>query len=88
MANGHWSQFSHRPKFFVVSPLVAVVTLILCLASQKFLWLLWIVFFMWVYIAVFQFWLKMPLNYTSDLIRVWLTGRSKKIKNFKDGLEL
>lgn len=88
MANGHWSQFSHRPKIFFFNPVLVSLSLFMLLASQKFFFLIWIVIAIWTYVAIFQWWLKMPLAYTPNLIRTWLTGKSKTTRSHRDGLEL
>lgn len=88
MGNSHWSQFSHEPKLFIFNPLMVVVTLLMLFAAQKFFFLVWLVAGMWLYTLVFQFFLKMPISYTGNLIRKLLTGKNKKPKNWRDSLEL
>lgn len=88
MANGHWSQFSHKHKFLYLNPIAVVVSLLLLFISQKFGWLVWVVVFMWIYIITFQYFFKMPLSYSFDLFRTWMVGKNKKSKNYRDGMEL
>lgn len=88
MANSHWSQFSHRPKFIFVSPVVVTVSALMLFMSQKWHIFLWITLAMWVYIIVFQYFFKMPISYTPNLLRTWLVGKNKKPKNYRDSLEL
>ena len=88
MANAHWSQFSHNPKIFIFNPLALISTFAMLFAAQKWGFLIWVVFFMWVYILTFQFYFKMPISYTGNLLRKLLTGKNKKPKNWRDDLEL
>lgn len=88
MGNSHWSQFSHEPKLLIFNPLMVVLTLLMLFAAQKFFFLVWLVAAMWLYTLVFQFFLKMPISYTGNLIRKLLTGKNKKPKNWRDSLEL
>lgn len=88
MANNHWSQFSYEPKLFIFNPLLIVITAILLFAAQKWSLLAWLAGGIWVYTLIFQFFFKMPISYTGNLIRKFLTGANKKPKNYRDPLEL
>ena len=88
MANNHWSQLSHKHKFFYLNPIAVFISLLLLLLSQKFTWLLWVVLIMWVFIITYQYVFKMPLSYCFDLFRTWMVGKNKKSKNYRDGMEL
>lgn len=88
MANSHWSQFSYEPKLLGFNPLLLLLSGLLLFAAQKWGFLVWIVVLMWVYTLIFQFYFKMPISYTGNLIRKFLTGSSKKPKNWRDNLEL
>lgn len=57
-------------------------------AAQKWGFLVWVVAAMWIYILIFQFYFKMPISYTGNLLRKVLTGKNKKPKNWRDELEL
>lgn len=87
MANSHWSQFSHEPKLFIFNPLLIILTFLMLFAAQKFGFLIWVVILMWLYTLVFQFFFKMPISYTGNLLRRTLTGKNKKPKNWRDSLE-
>lgn len=88
MANNHWSQFSHEPKLFIFNPLLVILTFLMLFAAQKAFFLVYVVIAMWIYTLVFQFFFKMPISYTGNLIRRMLTGKNKKPKNWRDSLEL
>ena len=88
MANSHWSQFSHQPKIFIFNPLVLIATFIMLFAAQKWGFLVYVVVLMWAYVLIFQFYFKMPISYTGNLVRKLLTGKNKKPKNWRDDLEL
>ena len=81
MANNHWSQFSHEPKLFIFNPLLVILTFLMLFAAQKAFFLVYVVIAMWIYTLVFQFFFKMPISYTGNLIRRMLTGKNKKPKN-------
>lgn len=88
MANQHWSQFSYEPKLLIFNPLLVILTFLMLFAAQKWGFLVWVAIAMWVYTIIFQFYLKMPISYTGNLIRRTLTGKNKKAKNWRDNLEL
>ena len=88
MANSHWSQFSHNPKFFFMSAIPFAVTLPLIILGQftSFAWI--ILASVWLYVIIFELILKMPLQYTGALFRTWWTGKNKEPRNNKDPFEL
>lgn len=88
MANGHWSQFSHKPSFFGISVIPFVLTLPLVLLGQISSIFWWILAVVWVYVIIFEKILKMPLQYTIPKVRTWLTGTDKEPRNDKDSFEL
>ena len=88
MSNAHWSQFSHKPKFFFVSAIPFMLTLPLIVMGQITSMAYWILLIMWLYVIVFEIFLKMPLQYTPSLIRTKLTGTTKLPRNDKDNLQL
>lgn len=88
MANAHWSQFSYKPKFIFVSAIPFMLTLPLIVAGQITSLAYWILFFMWLYVLVFETFLKMPLEYTPALIRTKITGANKRPRNDNDNLQL
>lgn len=88
MANSHWSQFSYKPKFFFISAIPFVLTLPLIMLSQISKWFLLILVVIWVYTIIFEVFFKMPLEYTTALFRVWITGRSKRAENLSNKLDL
>lgn len=88
MANNHWSQFSHKPKFFFVSAIPFVLTLPLIMLAQISIWFFVLLIAIWVYAIIFEVFFKMPLEYTAPLFRVWITGKSKKAENLNNKLDI
>lgn len=84
MANNHWSNFSHKPKFFFVSAIPFILTMPLILLGQLSSVFFWILGFLWVYVIIFEKLLKMPMQYSFALFRTWLTGKNKRVSHPQD----
>lgn len=90
MANEHWSQFSHEPKILFISPWPFVVLFISIIGFNIHHSMWWLIFTLavWIYVIIFEKFLKMPMRYTWPLIRSFLVGNTKHTRVRNNRFEL